>query len=276
MNTRTRGFLRRAGNAAGISAIAGAWLTAGLSSGLGAEHAKHWAYEDGPDAVGPAHWGDLPGDGLCALGKRESPIALSDSGTTAAAPAKQPTLAFAYRPSALTMTNNGHTVQVDYAPGSSVSENGVSYSLAQFHFHAPSEHTLDGRRFPLEIHLVHVDASGRPAVVVGLFAEEGAANGALQPIFAALPAHSGEKSAPAGATVSAAGFLPVDRAFFAYDGSLTTPPCTEGIRWRVFRRPIALSRAQIESFRSLPHFAHTNRPEQPIGNRRVTLVGTTP
>src|SRR5262249_20410360 len=145
----------------------------GAQAAASAAHEKHWAYEHGPDSVGPHHCGERPGDALCAQGKQESPIALESS---AAALAAAPALSFDYKPARLSMINNGHTVQDDYESGSSVSEGGVSYRLAQFHFHAPSEHTLDGKSFPLEIHLVHVNADGKPALVVGVFVREGNAN----------------------------------------------------------------------------------------------------
>ncbi len=238
----------------------------------GAENEKHWGYEDGPHTVGPAGWGDLPGDEPCKIGKLQSPIALAISGAGAAAPTKEPTLSFDYRPAKLSMTNNGHTVEVTYQAGSSVSEAGTSYGLTQFHFHAPSEHTLDGKSFPLEIHLVHLDPAGKPALVVGVFAREGAANAALDAAFRGLPSKKGDTSEPAGAMIDASGILPAARAHFAYDGSFTTPACTEGVRWRVMREPIEMSTAQIDAFRSLPAFAHTNRPLQPVGARSVLLV----
>ncbi|MGH9365442.1 MAG: carbonic anhydrase [Thermoanaerobaculia bacterium] len=235
-----------------------------------AAHEKHWGYEDGPDSAGPARWGDLVGDGPCKLGKAQSPIALVDSGEGAAA--KEPALSFDYKPSKLSMINIGHTVQITYDRGSSVTEAGDSYPLAQFHFHAASEHTLDGKSFPLEVHLVHVDSAGKPALVVGVFVREGAENAALAAAFRALPGKKDESSEPAGATVDASGVLPASRTHFAYDGSLTTPPCTEGVRWRVMQEPIAMSAAQIEAFRSLPHLAHTNRSLQPLGARSVLLI----
>ncbi|MGH9364908.1 MAG: carbonic anhydrase [Thermoanaerobaculia bacterium] len=241
----------------------------------GAAHEKHWGYEDGAETVGPEHWGALPGEELCATGRRQSPIALRASGEGAAASRDIPGLAFDYRPSKLSMINNGHTVQVNYDVGSSVSEGGTSYRLAQFHFHASSEHTLDGRSFPLEIHLVHVGADGKPELVVGVFVQEGAENAALAAAFRELPKHQGETVAPAAATIDAAGVLPAARTHFAYDGSLTTPPCTEGIRWRVLREPIEMSQEQIEAFRSLPHLGRSQRPLQPLGSRAV-LLGTNP
>ena len=239
-----------------------------------AVHEKHWGYEDGYTTVGPAGWGDLPGDEPCKLGKAQSPIALADTGYGAAAAAKEPMLSFDYKPSKLSMINNGHTVQVNYEKGSSVTEGGATYTLAQFHAHAPSEHTLDGNTFPLEIHLVHLDAAGKPGLVVGVFVKQGAENAALAAAFRALPGKKDESSEPAGATVDASGVLPASRAHFAYDGSLTTPACTEGVRWRVMRDPIEMSSAQIEAFRGLPHLAHTNRPLQPLNARSVLLVAS--
>jgi carbonic anhydrase len=194
------------------------------------------------------------------------------SASASAVPAGELLDTFGYRPSKISLVNNGHTVQAGYDPGSSIAEGGASYALAQFHFHAPSEHTLDGRSYPLEIHLVHLDGAGNPALVVGVFVKEGRENAALDRVFKSLPKHEGEKAEPAGATVDAAALLPADRAHFAYDGSLTTPPCSEGIRWRVMRQPIEMSASQIEAYRSLAHLGHTNRPVQSANGRVVRLI----
>jgi carbonic anhydrase len=163
-------------------------------------------------------------------------------------------------------------VQEEYEPGSSVAEAGVTYTLRQFHFHAPSEHTVDGQSFPLEMHFVHMDGGGKPALVVGVLVKEGRSNAAFDALFARLPQNSGEKIEPAGGKVEAAKILPADRSHFVYDGSLTTPPCSEGIRWRVMRQPIEMSAAQIQVFRSIAHLAHSNRPIQPANGRDVTLI----
>jgi carbonic anhydrase len=235
-------------------------------------HEAHWSYEDGSGEVGPARWGELPGNAPCSVGHRQSPIALVSSGPGAATPATTPVDSFAYQPSRISLVNNGHTVQEEYEPGSSLSEAGVTYTLRQFHFHAPSEHTVDGVSFPLEMHLVHLDAAGKPALVVGVLVKEGRPNPAFDALFARLPQHSGEKIEPAGGKVDAARILPANRSFFDYDGSLTTPPCTEGVRWRVMRQPIEMSAAQIQVFRSIAHLAHTNRPIQPANGRDVTLI----
>src|SRR5580765_353730 len=185
--------------------------------------AKHWAYEDHGEEVGPAKWGTLPGDEACGTGKQQTPI---DLAARVAKPQDLPDLVFAYKPSRLSMTNNGHTIQMDYDAGSTLGRTGSTETstLAQFHFHDPSEHTIDGVSYPMEVHLVHVDAAGKPAAVLGVFIKAGKENAGLARAFQGLPAHSGEQSAPAGATVDAHVLLPADQTFFTYPGSLTTPP----------------------------------------------------
>jgi carbonic anhydrase len=240
---------------------------------LGAQ-TKHWAYEDHGDEVGPAKWGTLPGNASCATGKQQTPI---DLAAGVAKPQDLPNLVFGYKPSSLSVVNNGHTVQMTYDAGSTLGRTGstTTSTLAQFHFHAPSEHTVDGVSYPMEAHLVHVDAAGKPSVVVGVFIKAGNENSALAKAFQDLPAREGDKRAPAGATIDARALLPVDKAFFTYAGSLTTPPCTEGITWYVLKTPIEMSPAQIRAFTSLEHLGHTNRPVQDLGGR-VVLVDSTP
>jgi len=239
-----------------------------------AAQTKHWAYEDHGNEVGPAKWGTLPGDETCASGRQQAPISL------AAGVAKSqdlPNLVFAYKPSSLSMTNNGHTVQLTYDAGSTLARAGntATSRLAQFHFHAPSEHTVDGASYPMEAHLVHVDAAGKPSVVVGVFIQAGKENTTLAKAFQSLPAREGEQRAPAGGIIDADALLPSDQTYFTYAGSLTTPPCTEGITWYVLKTPIEMSPAQIRAFTSLEHLAHTNRPIQKLGGR-VVLVDSTP
>jgi carbonic anhydrase len=262
--------------AVAFAALAAAAAAFAFASGAEPEHAKgqepkHWSYADGPHEVGPKHWGSLPEDKMCSLGKRQSPIALGKG----AAPAAEPHEVFSYKASKVSLVNNGHTVQETYDAGSSLTEGGATYSLAQFHFHTPSEHKLHGKSYPLEIHLVHTDADGKPALVLGIFVKEGAENAALKPLLESFPKTAGEKSEPAGASIDVGGLLPADRAHYAYDGSLTTPPCTEGIRWRVLAQPIEMSHAQIEAAEHiLRHRTGTNRPIQPAHGRPVTFVAT--
>jgi len=256
-----------------VIALGLAIVTIGAVGTQGAQ-TKHWAYEDHGDEVGPAKWGTLPGNAACASGKQQTPINLV-AGTAKAQ--DLPDLVFGYKPSKLSIINNGHTVQMTYDAGSTLARTGSAdtSTLAQFHFHAPSEHTVDGASFPMEAHLVHVNPAGKPVAVVGVFIKAGKENAGLTKAFQDLPAKSGDKRAPAGATIDARALLPADKTFFTYPGSLTTPPCTEGLTWYVFKTPIEMSPAQIGAFTTLEHLGHTNRPIQSLGGR-VVLVDSTP
>jgi carbonic anhydrase len=250
-----------------------------VGAGCGAapeeEMEKHWGYEDSEETVGPESWSSLPGDELCASGKQQTPIALATVGPAAASPADLPNMIFGYQPTALSVLNNGHTIQVPYGAGSTLTMGGQDLKLAQFHFHAPSEHTLDGQSFPMEIHLVHVNADGKPAAVVGIFVKAGATNAALASTFNNLPQTTDGKVSPAGEMIDASKLLPTSKLYEAYAGSLTTPPCTEGIQWRVMTQPIEMSTAQISAFTAIHGFSHTNRPLQSL-NGRVVQLDTTP
>ncbi len=225
-----------------------------------ARHAAHWGYEG---AEGPSHWGDLnPEWILCKTGRNQSPIDLSGL-----IEGELPPLHINYRPDATEILNNGHTVQVNYRPGSTLTVDGHHFTLRQFHFHAPSENTIDGRAFPMEAHLVHADAQGNLAVVAVMF-EEGAANPALTLAFSHMPEKAGDKHAFSAETVNAADLLPADRDYYRYNGSLTTPPCSEGVWWLVMKQPMTASKAQIEHFRHVMHHPN-NRPVQPINARPV-------
>lgn len=218
------------------------------------------------DAVGPDSWGSLPGSALCSTGTRQTPIAL---GGLTQLPLNVLAPAFSYTLSPVRMFNNGHTVEFEYLPGSFITVSGKQYRLAQFHFHTPSEHTVNGQRAPLELHLVHVDENGMPAVVVGVFITPGAENPALVTAFRNLPKSEGDISEPSGAFINAAALLPSNRAHFRYEGSLTTPPCSEGIQWFVMNNPIQMSDAQIAAYQRLPYLNPSNRPLQPLNGRVV-------
>jgi len=252
------------------AAMALAGYRSGSTATAAAASEKHWSYETAGDAVGPEGWGTLAGNATCSIGKSQSPVALVFSQATPT-PGK---LGFRYLATPLKVVNNGHTVQVNVGPGSSVEVGGTSYALAQFHFHSPSEHTLDGKSFPMEMHLVHLGADGKPALVVGVFIEEGAPSAALGSFFANLPKTKGANSEPAGVSVDPGAILPVSRAFLNYAGSLTVPPCSEGIRWYVLTTPVSASAAQIAAYRAAG-LDHTNRPTQPF-NTRPLFKSTTP
>jgi carbonic anhydrase len=222
----------------------------------------HWAYEG---EAGPENWGSLSVKfALCADGTMQSPIELA-----VAVREDIPDLSFDYHESPLAIYNNGHTIQAAYAPGSSVTIGDKTYDLVQFHFHAHSEHTIGGETYPMEMHLVH-RAADQSLAVVGVFLEEGEANPAYDAIFANLPtAESEEAEAVEGVTVDAAALLPEDHTYFAYDGSLTTPECTEGVEWNVLTQPVQVSAEQIAAFTAIHDGNY--RPVQPLGDRDVLL-----
>src|SRR5262249_38042131 len=170
----------------------------------------HWEYEG---EHGPTHWGGLdPAYSACRVGKRQSPIDIR--GAKAAA---LPGIAFSYQPSPLKLIDNGHTVQVTYAPGSFITVGDQKYELQQFHFHHPAEEKVSGRSYPLVAHLVHKNAEGKLAVVAVLLAE-GKANELVESLWKYLPAERGQEVAPGCGSIDANGLLPATRAYFTFDG----------------------------------------------------------
>ncbi|WP_323969657.1 carbonic anhydrase [Aeromonas veronii] len=220
--------------------------------------APHWEYSG---ETGPAHWAKLtPEFGQCA-GSNQSPVDLSGLVEAKLAP-----LVLHYQAGGNTVVNNGHTVQVGYAPGSTLQLDGTWFELKQFHFHAPSENLIEGKSYPLEGHLVHVSDKGEIAVVAVMF-EAGKANPVLAAAWGALPAKVGETQALK-APLSAEQLLPENRDYYRFSGSLTTPPCSEGVRWLVMKQPVEVSQAQIDAFKAVMHHPN-NRPVQPLNGRVV-------
>lgn len=219
-------------------------------------HGPAWGYEP---HNGPALWGTLdPGFSTCASGAEQSPIDLTDARTADPAPVE-----FHYRRTPIAIENNGHTIQVNPDPGSGIVLNGVRSDLLQFHFHHASEHTVDGIQFPLEMHFVHRSDSGS-LTVVGVLFKEGMANEALAPVWEHLPPEPTASRVVPG-ELDLAALLPTVRTTWRYRGSLTTPPCTEGVTWNVLTEPLTMSTAQIAAFGAI----HPNnfRPVQPLGER---------
>jgi len=165
--------------------------------------------------------------------------------------------------------NNGHTIQANAAAGSSFMVNGSTYALAQAHFHSPSEHTIDGVSAPVEVHFVNKTTDSQLAVL-GVMVIQGKENKAWQPLVAAL---SVKKDAPVKAELDWAAMLPQDKTTFRYAGSLTTPPCSEGVSWMLLKYPVELSAKQIDAFKSA--YSGNNRPLQLVGDREV-ILDTTP
>jgi carbonic anhydrase len=233
--------------------LAGSMAPAIVPTATGA-HAPHWEYQG---ELGPEHWGSIaPEYASCATGKMQSPIDLPKptGGST-------PIVKLSYGHARLAVVNNGHTIQASAPAGHSIQFNGSTYELVQFHFHSPSEHTVAGRRFAMEVHFVHKDASGKLAVIGGLM-EQGHANSILMPLWNNLPKKEGDKVS----TDVRLGrvFAPRHRVY-RYEGSLTTPPCTEGVTWLVFRSPLQISKTQVQAYRAI--FPVSNRPLQPINGR---------
>lgn len=162
--------------------------------------------------------------------------------------------------------NNGHTIQINYPGGDTLTLGGTAYELVQYHFHNPSEHTVAGNPFPMEMHMVHRTADGRLAVV-GVLIVEGAHNAAFDPVWANLPTVKGMKTHMPSVNVDVDALLPTVRTSWRYDGSLTTPPCSEDVKWIVMTTPIALSTEQIRAFTTLVH--DNNRPLQAVNGRAV-------
>jgi carbonic anhydrase len=239
-------------------------LAALLCSAIGlpatqAAESAHWGYEGD---VAPANWGQLSAEyATCGTGKNQAPVDIH--GTVKA---KLPSLPFHYQAGGQEIINNGHTVQVVYADGSQLTVDGAAFTLKQFHFHAPSENLIQGRQYPLEVHLVHSDNEGNLAVV-GLMFKEGKANPLLTTLWQQLPQHAGD-TLTLSKSVNVADLLPKDHSYYRFAGSLTTPPCTEGVRWLVLKKPMTASKAQIEQFAKLMGHPN-NRPVQPVGARLI-------
>lgn len=228
----------------------------------------HWDYGT---EHGPAHWASLsPEFATCASGKSQSPIDIVRAKTETV-----PAVKTTYAPAELRVVhhehvadgiNNGHTVQVNYEGADTLTLGEESFNLLQYHFHSPSENTVDGKHYAMEAHFVHKSAAGKLAVL-GLFIEEGAENAAFAPVWENLPKQKGTEFHLEHVKVNVDDLLPEERTTWRFDGSLTTPPCTEGVKWLVLTQPVALSAQQIAAFRAVIH--DNNRPTQPLHGRKV-------
>lgn len=223
--------------------------------------AIEWGYE-GP--IGPEHWASLSEAYAACGGEAQSPVDITGYEASDAGP-----LSFSYDGEAVAVRNDGKAVHVDYASGNTLTSGDRTFGLASLHMHAPSEHRVEGVEFAAELHLVHADAAGDFAVV-GLLFEPGAASPIVQAILDAAPAAGEEVSG--GIALNAGACVPSGSAYYAYDGSKTTPPCDEGVAWHVMRDPLTISQEQVDSLLALGG-GPTNRPIQPIGSRRILFGG---
>ena len=222
--------------------------------------APHWQYSG---EYGPEQWGRMKPDyALCDRGQRQSPIDIKGASKPALA-----ALTFQYRAAPLHIVNDGHTVRVRFANGSALLLGKERLTLQQFHFHTPGGDRLGGEEFPMAMHFLHKSRSGQLVSLAVLF-RVGGENAALAALLPRMPARGEPEQLLPGTLVDAAQLLPVKHGYYAYDGSLTAPPCTEGVLWLVMKRPLELSDAQLARLHEL--FANNARPVQPLHGRVVT------
>jgi carbonic anhydrase len=226
-------------------------------------NSSHWSYEG---ETSPEHWGKLdPANSACVNGSEQSPINIEFSQVENEKAAED--LQIKYEPTSFSLMNNGHTVQANAVSSSnSIRIEGKEYKLAQFHFHTPSEHQFNGKNYEMELHLVHKDSNGKIAVL-GVMIQEGEENKNLAAVWNILPKEETVKDIPLNESVDLKALLPENQTAFHYEGSLTTPPCTEEVKWTIFEMPIEMSKEQIEEFRQI--FPDDHRPVQSLNNRKV-------
>jgi carbonic anhydrase len=255
-------------------------LAASLVLTAGPSAAQLWNQDPSSD-IGPDQWGELspafrtcgseiPGlEGFQETGKRQSPIDISS--TTRA---KLPNLMFFYGDTEFEIENNSHTIEIPYEAGSELRVGGEVYTLKQFHFHAPSEHTVNGQHADMEVHLVHSDSLGNNAVL-GILLDIGSSpNALIEEIFENAPAEEG--SVDVGGTLNAEDLLPGSLGYYTYAGSLTTPACTEGAHWWVLRRTVQVSEDTVDALHDLigdfpgyDGYNQNNRPVRPLNGRVI-------
>lgn len=222
----------------------------------------HWNY-DNTTEEGPALWGELCVDYTSCNGTVQSPVDIAGAQDDAALTA----LSQAFGASGTHAVNNGHTIQFNTDEGTSLTLDGQTFKLIQFHVHTPSEHTVNGVSFPMELHFVHKNETTGKLAVIGVLVKEGAENDFLKPLVEHLPAATDEKYDDATEQFNIADFLPSNKSYFTYGGSLTTPPCSEIVTWLVMENSVEASHAQIEDFHNLEH--SNNRPIQLLNGRSI-------
>ncbi|MBL7814697.1 MAG: carbonic anhydrase family protein [Saprospiraceae bacterium] len=221
----------------------------------------HWTYDSGEE--GPAHWGEICTGYSDCKGSAQSPINMVNAATDASLTAITKT----YNTSTVHILNNGHTLYFSYDSTSlsSITYGGMAYSLLQFHTHTPSEHTIDGKSYPLEIHFVHKNATTGKLAVIGVMFSEGAENVTLAKFVGNLPTKTDGKYDLATDNYTATDLMPTSQSYYTYAGSLTTPPCSETVTWLVMKTPMTASAAQIAAFKNIE--SSNNRPIQSLNGR---------
>jgi carbonic anhydrase len=230
------------------------------AAGVAGERSRHWSYDG---ISGPSHWATLDAKYIACAARSQSPIEIRarDVRTTAL-----PALAFHYHPVPLRIVDNGHTVQVNYDAGSWLEAGDTRYELVQFHFHRPSEEVIDGQRFAMVAHLVHRDAQGHIGVVA-VPLSLGADDFSLKILWENLPKVKGAEVTRTDVKIDAESLLPASLGYYAYAGSLTMPPCSEGVRWMVLKTPSLISQREVEIFAA--RYPNNARPLQPRNGREI-------
>jgi len=230
-----------------------------LVAGSAAASDVHWGYS-GHGA--PEHWGELdPAFEICGGGVNQSPINL-----TGFIEAEMVPITFNYTGLATEVLNNGHAIQANYAAGSTMTVAGKTFELKQFHFHSPSENQINGEYLPMEGHFVHADKDGNLAVIAVMY-KVGDENGGMKKLWKQMPAEEGNKAGLA-TQVKAEELMPVDRDYYRFNGSLTTPPCSEGVVWIVMKNPVTVSEGQVKQFTDAMGHPN-NRPVQGTNARPI-------
>lgn len=231
-------------------------------------HDHHHNHDHGWDYAHPEKWGDLEVNKLCGTGVEQSPINIDTVVKPRPDSQGNFTLTPSYTASDFEVENNGHTIVFNVKDDkNTLNVNGVDYKLLQFHYHVPSEHTVMNAFYPLEIHFVHQNANGGLAVV-GVLVEKGATNADLGKILTDLPKDGKYKGTLSAFDVST--IMPKDSKTYAYNGSLTTPPCSEQVQWLLQAKPISADSKQLNTLAKL--YNGNNRPVQPQGDRTVYMV----
>lgn len=240
-----------------IFATCAGLLFPAIASAENGHHGVHWGYY-GSGAF--QHWGDLSEEfHACKDGMKQSPIDILEYATD-----DLPALHPSYHEGKFEVINNGHSIQVNSAGSGDLKVAEKTYKLLQFHFHTPSEHYIDGSPYPMEVHFVHKAADGTLGVL-GVMMELGEENAAISKIWDAMPATSGASAGHV--SISGSDILPSDLAYYKYEGSLTTPPCSEGVQWHVAKKAIQISEDQLRAFQAV--FPANARPVQNLHNREI-------
>lgn len=229
-------------------------------AGIAVASETHWEYKG---EHGPAHWSEIKADyATCGTGGLQSPIDIKGAKT-----AELPAIQFDYKDSPFKIVNNGHTIQVNFAEGSSITVDGKQYKLLQFHFHTPSEEAINGKRHDMVAHFVHKSDDGKLAVIGVLLDKSVTGSKAFATVMDRMPTEAGEERSYSNVTINPADFMPANKAYYSFAGSLTTPPCSEGVKWMVMKEQVKVPAKEVKAFQSI--YKMNARPLQPSNNREI-------